>query len=185
MTRAAADACRPAERATAGNSAPSALIPAGTETTFASLVQMAATGRQPCPSSPAPPPAPSPVAIAPLPSIRTAEPFERLRDVSDAYLAKTGERPQVFLANLGPIAAFTARARFAKNFFEAGGIEAVMNDGFLRLSMPSPAPSRHRRRSDRLCSSEVLSDEAQLRDLPRRRSRRTDLRRRTEAASGA
>jgi methylmalonyl-CoA mutase len=36
----------------------------------------------------------------------------------------------VFLANLGPVAAFTARATFAKNFFEAGGIEAVTNDGF-------------------------------------------------------
>jgi methylmalonyl-CoA mutase len=36
----------------------------------------------------------------------------------------------VFLANLGPIAAFTARATFAKNFFEAGGIEALGNDGF-------------------------------------------------------
>jgi methylmalonyl-CoA mutase len=36
----------------------------------------------------------------------------------------------VFLANLGPLAEFTARATFAKNFFEAGGIEAVTNDGF-------------------------------------------------------
>jgi methylmalonyl-CoA mutase len=31
----------------------------------------------------------------------------------------------VFLANLGSVAAFTARANFAKNFFEAGGVEAV------------------------------------------------------------
>ncbi|WP_201830496.1 methylmalonyl-CoA mutase subunit beta [Microvirga zambiensis] len=68
--------------------------------------------------------------IAPLPSIRTAEPFERLRDRADAHLAKTGERPRVFLANLGPIAAFTARATFAKNFFEAAGIDAITNDGF-------------------------------------------------------
>jgi methylmalonyl-CoA mutase len=36
----------------------------------------------------------------------------------------------VFLANLGPISAFTARATYAKNFFEAGGIEAPGNDGF-------------------------------------------------------
>jgi methylmalonyl-CoA mutase len=36
----------------------------------------------------------------------------------------------VFLANLGKLADFTARASFAKNFFEAGGIEAVTNDGF-------------------------------------------------------
>ena len=73
---------------------------------------------------------PAPVSIAPLPSIRTAEPFERLRDRADAHFAKTGTRPRIFLANLGPIAAFTARSTFAKNFFEAGGIEAITNDGF-------------------------------------------------------
>ena len=70
------------------------------------------------------------VEITPLPSTRVSEPFERLRDRSDAYLARTGSRPKVFLANLGPASAFTARATFVKNFFEAGGIEAVMSDGF-------------------------------------------------------
>src|SRR6185503_14976865 len=57
-------------------------------------------------------------------------PFEALRDASDTALAKTGARPKVFLANLGKPAEFTARATFTKNFFEAGGIEAVTNDGF-------------------------------------------------------
>lgn len=65
-----------------------------------------------------------------LKPIRFAEPFERLRDASDRMLAKTGARPKIFLANLGAIAEFTARASFAKTFFEAGGIEAVTNDGF-------------------------------------------------------
>ncbi|WP_114945548.1 methylmalonyl-CoA mutase family protein [Microvirga calopogonii] len=102
---------------------------APTETAFSSLVQMAGQGAT-LPRLVGTASGPSPVAIAPLPSVRTAEPFERLRDRSDAYLAKTGERPKVFLANLGPISAFTARATFAKNFFEAGGLEAVTNDGF-------------------------------------------------------
>lgn len=65
-----------------------------------------------------------------LPCHRLAEPFEALRDASDRTLAKTGARPKVFLANLGRLADFTARASFAKNFFEAGGIAAVTNDGF-------------------------------------------------------
>jgi methylmalonyl-CoA mutase len=65
-----------------------------------------------------------------LPRIRLAAPFEHLRDVSDAVLAKTGARPKIFLANLGSVAEFTARASFAKTFFEAGGIEAAGNDGF-------------------------------------------------------
>jgi methylmalonyl-CoA mutase len=68
--------------------------------------------------------------IDPLPSHRLAEPFEHLRDLSDHRLAESGARPAVFLANLGPLAAFSARATFAKNFFEAGGIEAITNEGF-------------------------------------------------------
>ncbi len=68
--------------------------------------------------------------VEPLPSIRLAEPFEALRGKSDAVLKKTGSRPKVFLANLGRLSEFTARAMFAKNFYEAGGIEALGNDGF-------------------------------------------------------
>ena len=70
------------------------------------------------------------VMIEPLPRIRLAQPFEALRDASDRMLKKTGARPKVFLANLGKLADFTARAMFAKNFYEAGGIEALSNDGF-------------------------------------------------------
>lgn len=66
----------------------------------------------------------------PLTPMRLAAPFEALRDKSDAMLKKTGKRPKVFLANLGTAADFTARATFAKSFFEAGGIEAVDNEGF-------------------------------------------------------
>jgi methylmalonyl-CoA mutase len=65
-----------------------------------------------------------------LPQIRLAEPFEALRETSDAIQTRTGARPKVFLANLGRLSDFTARATFAKNFYEAGGIEAVTNDGF-------------------------------------------------------
>jgi methylmalonyl-CoA mutase len=63
-----------------------------------------------------------------LPSGRLAEPFERLRDRSDAHLARTGRRPSVFLANLGGAASFTPRRQFAKSLFEGGGIESFGND---------------------------------------------------------
>src|SRR5262249_50951595 len=66
-----------------------------------------------------------------LPCIPLAEPFERLRDASDRILEKAKSRPKVFLANLGKASDFTARATYAKNFYEAGGIEAVVNDGFV------------------------------------------------------
>lgn len=68
--------------------------------------------------------------IEALPLHRYGERFEELRDASDAYLAKTGERPKIFLANLGPIAKHTGRATFAKNFFEVAGIETLSNTGF-------------------------------------------------------
>jgi methylmalonyl-CoA mutase len=68
---------------------------------------------------------PASVTASSLPRLRLAEPFEALRDKSDRILTATGARPKVFLATLGAPAEFTARVNFAKNFFEAGGIEAV------------------------------------------------------------
>ncbi|MCJ9430414.1 methylmalonyl-CoA mutase family protein [Kordiimonas marina] len=68
--------------------------------------------------------------LTPLPFHRTAEEFEALRLRSDEILEATGKRPQIFLANLGAVAQHTARATFAKNFFEAGGIEAIATPGF-------------------------------------------------------
>jgi len=65
------------------------------------------------------------IKFNPLEPIRLAMPFEALRDKSDHLLARKGARPRVFLANLGTPADFTARATFAKSFFESGGIEAV------------------------------------------------------------
>jgi methylmalonyl-CoA mutase len=74
-----------------------------------------------------------------LEPIRLATPFEALRDKSDHLLARAGARPKIFLANLGTPADFTARATFAKSFFETGGIEAID----YQLS-PSPLPSGER-----------------------------------------
>jgi methylmalonyl-CoA mutase len=81
-----------------------------------------------------------PIALAPygeakfkfeaLPPMRLAAPFERLRDKSDKILRDSGARPRIFLANLGKAADFTARATFAKSFFETGGIEAIDTEGF-------------------------------------------------------
>lgn len=72
---------------------------------------------------------PSRRSIEPLPRMRLAEPFGRLRDRSDAILARDGARPRVFLACLGRASDFNARASFAKSLFEAGGIEAIVSSG--------------------------------------------------------
>jgi methylmalonyl-CoA mutase len=73
---------------------------------------------------------PAAITFDALPTIRLAAPFEALRDRADRQHRTTGLRPKVFLANLGKVSDFTARATFARNFYEAGGIEAVANDGF-------------------------------------------------------
>jgi methylmalonyl-CoA mutase len=78
----------------------------------------------------APAPLNEPIKFEPLTALRLAAPFERLRDRSDQILKASGQRPRVFLANLGTAADFTARATFARSFFETGGIEAVDSAGF-------------------------------------------------------
>jgi methylmalonyl-CoA mutase len=99
----------------------------------------------------------------PLPCLRLAEAYERLRDRSDRILAATGARPKVFLANLGPVAAFSARADFAANLFAGGGIEAVTNDGFAGRDAMVEAYSASGAKLACLCSSdEIYAAEAPL-----------------------
>jgi methylmalonyl-CoA mutase len=60
-----------------------------------------------------------------LPRLRAAQEFEALRDAADA----AGTRPAVYLATIGPVARHTARAAFAGNLFQAGGIATPSGDG--------------------------------------------------------
>lgn len=73
---------------------------------------------------------PAAIGDGPLTFRPVAAPFEALRDASDGYRQSTGGPPAVFLANLGSLAQFTARASFARNAFAAGGIAAIGEDGF-------------------------------------------------------
>ena len=87
-----------------------------------------------------------------LAAYRTAEPFEALRDSAD----QAGTRPQVFLANLGSVAAFTARATWAANVFEAGGIEALQTDGFDTADAAAAAFTESGAEIAILCSSDEV-----------------------------
>jgi methylmalonyl-CoA mutase len=73
--------------------------------------------------------APEREALAPaegaLTPMRLAEPFERLRDLSDAFLRSAGARPKVYLAALGPEARHRRRVQFVREWLEAGGFEAL------------------------------------------------------------
>ncbi len=70
-----------------------------------------------------------------LPKVRAAQEFEALRDAADAALsANGGERPKVYLATIGPVARHTARATFAGNLFQAGGLATPAGDRSSGLS---------------------------------------------------
>jgi methylmalonyl-CoA mutase len=60
-----------------------------------------------------------------LAPIRLAEPFERLRDLSDAFLHGTGARPKVYLVALGAESEHRRRVAFVRERLEAGGLAAV------------------------------------------------------------
>jgi methylmalonyl-CoA mutase len=59
-----------------------------------------------------------------LPRVRAAQEFEELRDRAEA-----AGGPKVYLATIGPIARHTARASFADNLFQAGGLATPSGDG--------------------------------------------------------
>ncbi|MGV0907734.1 methylmalonyl-CoA mutase small subunit [Mycobacterium novum] len=72
------------------------------------------------------PPLPPSATEATQPGLRRyAAQFEALRDRSDAYLARTGARPQVLLLPLGPMAEHNLRTTFAANLLASGGIDVV------------------------------------------------------------
>ncbi len=60
----------------------------------------------------------------PMAPARIAAPFEALRDAADAFKNKTGHAPKAFLATLGGLADFNARAGFATNRLAVAGVVA-------------------------------------------------------------
>ncbi|MEU4893974.1 methylmalonyl-CoA mutase small subunit [Streptomyces sp. NPDC044780] len=100
-------------------------------------------------------PAPEPPGGG-LPRVRRDEAYEALRTRSDAHLAAEGARPRIFLAALGPAAAHTARASFAVNLFQAGGIEAVHEPVTVTAETVAEAFTASGARVACLCSSDTL-----------------------------
>ncbi|MEU6679997.1 methylmalonyl-CoA mutase small subunit [Streptomyces sp. NPDC046925] len=94
-----------------------------------------------------------------LPRVRRDEAYETLRSRSDAHLAATGARPKVFLAALGSAAAHSARASFASNLFQAGGIEAVHDPVTVDATTAADAFRASGATVACLCSSDALYEE--------------------------
>lgn len=85
--------------------------------------------------------------------------FEQLRDRCDAHQQRTGARPRVFLANLGPIPEHKGRAMFTQNFVEAAGFEALTNDGFADAAAAAEAYENSGATIAVLCSSDKVYGE--------------------------
>jgi methylmalonyl-CoA mutase len=51
-----------------------------------------------------------------------------LRDAADAFAARTGTPPRIFLANLGDLSVYSTRASWMRNFLAAGGIEVIASE---------------------------------------------------------
>ncbi len=69
-------------------------------------------------------------AIQPVTPKRAAAGFEELRRASDAYAQRTGARPKVFLAKIGPVKQHKPRADFSAGFFAVGGFETIGREAF-------------------------------------------------------
>lgn len=95
-------------------------------------------------------------AIAAIEPRIFAAPFEALRDASDAWQARHGRRPAVFLANMGPVSHHTARATYSRNFFEAGGFEVLAGDGYKDADAAAAAFAQSGAKIAVICSSDKL-----------------------------
>lgn len=96
--------------------------------------------------------APRPVRAT---GVRYAQDFEALRDLADAQEV----RPAVFLAVIGPPAAHTARASFAANLFQAGGIATLTSGATVDPALIAAAFTASGARIACLCSSDRLYGE--------------------------
>lgn len=72
---------------------------------------------------------PGPTATA-VHAHRGAQAFETLRQAAESYIARTGQRPLVFLATMGPLTQHKARADFVTAFLGVGGFETIYPAGF-------------------------------------------------------
>lgn len=90
-----------------------------------------------------------------LPSHRDAESYESLRAAADEHFRKTGERPKIFLAELGRPQDHASASAFAANFFAAAGMEALGSEDF--ESAPKAAFERSGAKIACICPAPAVS----------------------------
>jgi methylmalonyl-CoA mutase len=93
--------------------------------------------------------------MRPVVAHRLGEEFEQLRARSDAILARTGERPRVFLCALGRHDEFAGRLGFAAHLFEAGGFVPQVHETAASMDDLGQAFAASGARQAAICSSDA------------------------------
>lgn len=93
-------------------------------------------------------------AIVALTPWRASTGFECLRAASAAFAQRTGKRPQVFLAKIGPAVQHKARADFSAGFFAPAGFEILAKQSFETAEAAATAAAASGAPIAVLCSSD-------------------------------
>jgi methylmalonyl-CoA mutase len=93
--------------------------------------------------------------VTPVCITRAAVPIEKLRTAMDQFVRRTGERPQVFLCNMGSLKDHKARADFSRGFFAVGGYETISPAGFPGVTEAAEAYAQSKARIAVLCSTDA------------------------------
>ena len=86
--------------------------------------------------------------------IRASEGFEKLRNISLDIKKKTGSFPKVFLANMGTLKEYKARADFSRGFFEVGGFEVIYPPGFTDVDKAIKTAIKEKPEAIVICSTD-------------------------------
>jgi methylmalonyl-CoA mutase len=92
--------------------------------------------------------------VTPLCLTRAAVPFEQLRERSERYVRRTGQRPQVFLCNFGALRDYKPRADFSRGFFSTAGFEVLVPNAFKAPEEAAESFAQSAARVCVLCSSD-------------------------------
>ncbi|MEG1573043.1 MAG: methylmalonyl-CoA mutase family protein, partial [Bacteroidales bacterium] len=85
---------------------------------------------------------------------RGTEAIEALRLETEAFVAKGGVKPKIFLLTYGNLAMRKARAGFATNFYGCAGYEIIDNEGFESVDQGAQAALDAKANIVVLCSSD-------------------------------
>lgn len=97
---------------------------------------------------------PPDLAIPAVKAVRAAEGFEAIRRDAEAFAARTGARPKVFLAKMGLPIQHKARADFSAGFFSVGGFEVIATHRFDDVQSAAAAAVKSGAQIAVLCSTD-------------------------------